>query len=149
MSAKKDKTFLIFECANETLAFAADFVKEVKTSKEIHALPCNKSKEIIMGITNINGELVIIANLASILGKTDNSTKTSFIVCEHSNLKIAFLTGKILKMVKKQNCEIAPAIPEKKSKAQIFDESIFYEEQTIVKSLNAELLLQAVARKYL
>jgi|GEM_PF-6734252 len=149
MSEKEEKIFLIFECANEKLAFCADFVKEIKTSKDIHALPCNKAKDIIKGVTNINGELVVIANLASILGKTHDDIANSFIVCEHSNLKIAFLAGKILKIAKKQNCEIAPPIPEKNSKAQIFDESIFYEEESIVKSLNAELLLQAVARKYL
>jgi chemotaxis-related protein WspD len=58
---------VIFRVANEWLALPTSVVTEVANPKPVHALP-HRAGGIVLGVTNVRGELVIAVSLKPILG---------------------------------------------------------------------------------
>ncbi len=62
---------IIFRLGVEWLALSAKFFKEVTQPCVIHTIP-HRSNEILLGIVNIRGEILICVSLSNLLGLEDN-----------------------------------------------------------------------------
>jgi chemotaxis-related protein WspD len=72
-------SIVIFRIWNEWLALAAGVVKEVANPRPVHSLP-HRTNDMILGVANVRGELLIAASLGAVLGldasqKTDRSAR--------------------------------------------------------------------------
>jgi chemotaxis-related protein WspD len=67
---------VIFRVAEEWLALPTAVVDEIAPPRAMHSLP-NRPKGVVLGVTNLHGELVLAVSLASILGlaRTPNASQ--------------------------------------------------------------------------
>lgn len=67
------KSILVFRLNNEWLALPTASVKDVTETCPIHSLP-HRSNDILLGITNVQGELSIAISMKALLGVSGTST---------------------------------------------------------------------------
>src|SRR5262245_7877555 len=71
------KSVVIFRVCSEWLAISVDMLQEVLDAYKIRPLPSQRS-DIVRGLTNVRGELLICVALEGLLGiKNDNKKTTS------------------------------------------------------------------------
>lgn len=74
---------LVFRIKNEWLALPCHSIKEVTHSAFIHTLPHTKS-DVLLGITNVQGELLIAISMQNLLGIPNlDSSSSSFLYSEY------------------------------------------------------------------
>ena len=99
--------FIVFVLDDELFAISLKQVAEVTQPLAVTMLP--KSPEWLLGIANLRGEIISVANLRKILGKNPNtSPKGKFVVVrsQHSDILTAFSVDKLSEFVTLTNNEI-------------------------------------------
>ena len=142
---QKPNSYIVFKCKDTLFAFDIAFVYKPALLQSIHSLP-HIDNGRIAGISNIGGEIVVVANLPKILGLSTGEIYTQSpkmsIVCIFDKLKVAFLVDDIFGVV---NAECEPYDDENAMfECAAFD---YFGSKCLV--LDAELLETAIERRYL
>ena len=102
--------FIVFVLDNELFAVSSKRVAEV--AQPIAVTPLPNLPEKLLGIANLRGEIISVANLRKILGKNNSNaaTKTKFIILRPHNSfsPIAFAVDKLSEFITLSNKEIEP-----------------------------------------
>ncbi len=86
----KGESYFAFECANVVYALPSSAVSELITPRMIHKIPHRRSGAIV-GLVNINGELVVAVDIPSLFLSGARLEKPKCIlVCSSGNEKFAF-----------------------------------------------------------
>ncbi|HWJ76138.1 MAG TPA: chemotaxis protein CheW [Kaistia sp.] len=72
-SASADQTVVIFRIGAEWLALSTALFHEIAEPRRIHSLP-HRRDEMLLGIVNVRGELLVCVSLAALLGIGDGSS---------------------------------------------------------------------------
>lgn len=70
------KSLLVFRIQNEWLALPSHCIKEVTPPSFVHRLP-HTNNPILLGITNVQGELLITISMQNLLGITNTAQKST------------------------------------------------------------------------
>lgn len=74
---RETKSVIIFRLGEELLALPVWVFKEVTAPSVIHTIP-HRSDEILLGLVNIRGEILLCVSLQNFLGITPANTESSF-----------------------------------------------------------------------
>ena len=77
-------SFLVFRLRNEWLALKTVFFDEALEYRQIHGIPFRTSN-FLLGLANINGELLICIDPAEMLGLSKNNSEKNFFMMVVSN----------------------------------------------------------------
>lgn len=66
----EERTVVLFRIGEEWLALAADLFQEVAEPRRHHSLP-HRRDDLVLGIVNVRGELIVCVSLGSLLGIAD------------------------------------------------------------------------------
>ncbi len=69
------KSLLVFRIQNEWLALPSHCIKEITQPTFVHTLP-HTNNPILLGITNVQGDLLITISMQNLLGITNSTQKT-------------------------------------------------------------------------
>ena len=90
------QAYFVFKCSNELFAIHPHFVGEVTTSVPVHRIP-HRIGNTIEGISNINGELVLVVDLYNTFSLEKSEDYSGLMVlCNFANEKLAFKTNSVL-----------------------------------------------------
>ena len=142
-TSRKGVSFFVFKCAEQLFALPMQAVSELSSMRMIHRIPYRRGGSIV-GIVNINGELVSATDLPSLftLGKTLENPK-SIVVCASGANKFAFAVDSVRGLF----------MPDENSLTQADSSDAWYVEQKFtlmgekVTLIDFEILTGAVLKK--
>ncbi len=95
---KDERSAIVFRLGNENYALSTEVLNDVAHPRQPHRIP-HRSNNILSGLVNIRGELVLCISLTGLLGlRYQQDTKTDanrMIVAQFSNLTVAFLVDQV------------------------------------------------------
>ncbi len=142
---KRAHSLFIFKYANITLAIEPACVGEITVASPIHRIP-HRVENAIDGISNINGELVLVVNIYSALSieKTDLKDAKLNVLCQSGGEKFAFRADEVVGVKRVDDAEIRSS-ENVKSKfiSGVFSSEKFGE----VLILDVQLLAGAIIRR--
>ncbi len=142
---KRAHSLFVFKYANITLAIEPACVGEITVASPIHRIP-HRVENAIDGISNINGELVLVVNIYSALSieKTDFKDAKLNVLCESGGEKFAFRADEVIGVMRIDEAEIQSS-DNVKSKfiSGVFNSEKFGE----VLILDVQLLAGAIIRR--
>lgn len=96
---EKEKEYVVFTIAHWRIAIKLDFVIRVVRAVEITPLP--KSTDVILGVINIQGNIVPVFNIRRLFGLPEREIELSdqFIIAEFSNKKAALVVDGVLDII--------------------------------------------------
>ena len=138
-----DCALFVFKCADILFALNPEFVGEITRRAMIHRIPHRKN-EIIAGISNINGELVLVVDIyrAMDLLLPENTGKR-MILCNVAKGKFAFVIDDVFGIRRFYSEKISNA----ENEAKKFVSSVVDSEQGKIFVIDAELLASATTRR--
>ncbi len=106
VSSKKTKAYFVFKCANAYFALPPSVVGEITSVSEVHRIPYRSGKTI-EGLSNINGELVLVIDIYTTFGLLKPSNFNGLMVlCKIDGDNIAFKTDTVIGVKKVDASEI-------------------------------------------
>lgn len=91
-----EKSMFLFRCAGRVFALEPSFVGEITPSSAVHKIP-HRAADAIEGISNINGDLVLVVNMQKALGLGgEQSASELMVLCRAEGEKFAFAAGEIV-----------------------------------------------------
>ncbi|MBE6414202.1 MAG: chemotaxis protein CheW [Verrucomicrobiaceae bacterium] len=100
------KAYFIFKCANLYFALSPNYVGEITPISEVHRIP-HRSGNAIEGISNINGELVLVIDIYSTFSLVKPETENGLMVlCKFGGENFAFKTESVLGVRKVDEAKI-------------------------------------------
>jgi chemotaxis-related protein WspD len=99
----ESQSAIVFRMGEEWLALPTSVVDEVAEFRSIHSLP-HRRNSVMLGLSNVRGELLICMSLAKIIGlenigtkegKKESNAKQRLIVVRHDGRRIAFPVDEI------------------------------------------------------
>lgn len=86
---------VIFQVGRETLALPADVCREVVEDRPMHTIP-HRSDDILLGLVNVRGEVLLCASLAGVLGiERDDDAPRRILVVEKDADRWALLVDAV------------------------------------------------------
>ena len=142
--AENSQAYFVFKCSNELFAIQPQFVGEVTTSVPVHRIP-HRIGKAIEGISNINGELVLVVDLYKTFSlENDEELSGLMVLCNFANEKLAFKTNSVLGVRKVDKSKITdftynntPFVSQKFATTKLSD----------VKVIDIELLTSAIVNR--
>lgn len=153
------KPFLVFRIKNEWLALPSHSIKEITQATFIHTLPHTKS-DVLLGITNVQGELFITFSLQNLLGIPNldisvntysNSAYTRNIVFGSPKNFFVFPVDEIYALTHIQSDVINPVPIHVSKSLQNFFSGIFVlpDDATTIALLDDKLIINSLNENYL
>lgn len=95
-NAAEVKSMFLFRCAGGDFALEPSFVGEITPAAAVHKIP-HRAADAIEGISNINGDLVLVVNMQKALGLGGaESARELMVLCKADGEKFAFAAGEIV-----------------------------------------------------
>ncbi len=149
---------LVFRIANEWLALPSCAIKEITHSARIHKLPHTNSP-VLLGISNIHGELLITVSMQAFLELPNVPSKPNnvedvchfsrYIVLEKNKDTIVFLVNEILGLTLIEPGALEPP-PLSTSKAgRNYFVGVFSLNDTLIGLLDESLIMETINQTYL
>jgi len=146
---------IIFRLSNELFALPVRFLQEVTHPGVIHKLP-HRSNELLLGLINIRGEILLCASLGYLLGLETATKSTSsrmnlqrILVVGQKNSRWVFPVDEVHRIYRIHLNELkAPPVVVFKAN-ETYTQGVIDWQKEKVNYLNAELLFDSLARKIL
>lgn len=143
----KEFSLLLFKCSDFNFALPMDAVREIANSRAIHRVP-HRSGGVLSGLSNINGELVIVVDILKLMGLGESrKNNCKMVVCYYGDNKFAFNADFVWGGVRVGEGEISPFESDKPYAVFIYGE--FSREGRQYLLIDRELFFHALTRKYL
>lgn len=115
-AAKKDvrpgeRSVVIFRLAGEWLALASTVFREIATLRPVHSLPHRRDR-VVMGLTNIRGELLVCVSLSHALGLVDQpatDTTARLAVISRDGDRFVFRAQEIAEICRYNDADLSAA----------------------------------------
>jgi len=144
------KSALVFRMGDEWFALASKFVKEITHCDKHHSLPHRKN-EVLRGLVNVNGELLLNVSLGYLfkINKSETESKYTnerYIVINNENDLFAFPVTEVREIIH-YNMEDIQATPSTiKKDTSCFINGIIQHKDTDVGILNSDLVFSALQK---
>ena len=151
--AANNISVIIFRIGREYLALRSSNFKEVVNMRKIHRIP-NRSNEVLLGMTNIRGELQLCFSLKALIDSTDSGgtdgaqvSDAKMLVIQNSGKYWVFPVDQVLGVFRCDDSN-AQNVPVTVSKASgTFTQKVLIHDQREVGLMDDELLIYTLQRR--
>ena len=152
VTAPAKASALLFRISNEWLALPTQAFQEVAERRAIHSLP-HRRQGIVLGLTNVRGELVICVSLGRLLGiekvapgQTLRSTYDRLLAAHWDGQRLAFPVDEVHGIYRFELTELKPPPATISQSSQTYSRGILHWKGRAVGYLDAELLFSSLNR---
>jgi len=152
--AAGDLSLIVFRLGEEWLALQTRLLREVTSSRVVRRLP-HRRGNVLLGLVNIQGELVICVSLANLLGldrdqaSDDPDSPGRLVVMENRAERWAFLVDEISGIHRFDSRELKPVPATVARAAARYTRGLLDREGRKIGCLDEELVLEGLARSVL
>ena len=142
---------LLFRLNNEWLALPTQAFQEVAEQRHIHSLP-HRRQGIVLGLTNIRGELVICVSLGRVLGVEKmeggpaRTTNDRLLVTNWDGQRLAFPVNEVYGIHRFEPQQLKPPPATVSKSSETYSRAIVQWQQHAIGFLNADLLFSNLNR---
>lgn len=143
---------IVFRLRNELFALPVQVLQEVTHPTAVHILP-HRSNDLLLGLVNIRGEILLCASLSHLLGLDATNPSSSslnierMLVIGHKNSKWVVPVDEVYRIHRFHLNELKPA-PDVIAKAkETYTQRIIDWQQKKVNYLDAELVFDTIERR--
>lgn len=144
---EKESSFLLFKCSGFNFALPMEVVREIANSRSIHRIP-HRSDGVLAGLSNINGELVIVVDILKLMDLGESKKEDcKMVVCYYGDNEFAFNADFVWGVARVGESRISPFEAEKPYAVFISGEFSHGGQKYLL--IDCELFFHALTRKYL